>query len=183
MVFVNRNLLSHTQVGKTEFVLSLLNSVPFLPHSCIMNSSPTQNWVLLPLHDQEVDGWAGNHSGNTELPKPSFNLNKGSVQFSSVQLFSPVRLSATPWTAAHQAFLSITNSQNLLKLMSIELVMQSNRLVLCCPLLLPPSIFPSIRVFSKESVLHIRWPKCCHFSFSISPSKEYSGLISFREDW
>ena len=81
MVFVNRNLLSHTQVGKTEFVLSLLNSVPFLPQSCIMNSSPTQSWVLLPLHDQEVDGWAGNHSGNTELPKPSFNLNKGSVQF------------------------------------------------------------------------------------------------------
>ena len=146
MMFANRNLLSHTQVGKTEFVLSLLNSVPFLPHCCVMNSSPTQNWVLLPLHDQEVDDWAGNHSGNTELPKPSFNLlNKGSVQ-----LFSPVQLSATPWTAACQAFLSITNSQNLLKLMSIESVKPSNHLILCCPLLLPPSIFPSIRVFSKQ---------------------------------
>ena len=145
-MFANRNLLSHTQVGKTEFVLSLLNSVPFLPHCCVMNSSPTQNWVLLPLHDQEVDDWAGNHSGNTELPKPSFNLlNKGSVQ-----LFSPVQLSATPWTAACQAFLSITNSQNLLKLMSIESVKPSNHLILCCPLLLPPSIFPSIRVFSKR---------------------------------
>ena len=147
MMFANRNLLSHTQVGKTEFVLSLLNSVPFLPHCCVMNSSPTQNWVLLPLHDQEVDDWAGNHSGNTELPKPSFNLrNKGSVQ-----LFSPVQLSATPWTAACQAFLSITNSQNLLKLMSIASAMPSNHLIFCHPLLLLPSIFPRIRVFSNDS--------------------------------
>ena len=89
----------------------------------------------------------------------------------------------TPWTAACQAFLSITNSQSLLKLMSIELVMPSNHLILCCPLLLLPSIFPSIRVFSNESVLHIRWPKYWSFSFSISPSNEYSGLISFRMDW
>ena len=90
--------------------------------------------------------------------------------FSSVQSFSCVRLFATPWTAACQASLSITNSQSLLKLMSIESVMPSNHLVLCCPLLLPPSIFPSIRVFSSESVLHIRWPKYWSFSFSISPS-------------
>ena len=89
----------------------------------------------------------------------------------------------TPWTAAHQASLSTTNSQSLLKLMSIELVMASNHLILCHPLLLPPSIFPSIRVFSKESVLCIRWLKYCSFSFSISPSNEYSGLISFRMDW
>jgi len=89
----------------------------------------------------------------------------------------------TPWTAAHQASLSITKSQSLLKLMSIESVMPSNHLVLCCPLLLLPSIFPSIRVFSNESVLHIRWPKYWSFSFSISPSNEYSGLISFRMDW
>ena len=89
----------------------------------------------------------------------------------------------TPWTIAQQASLSITNSQSLLKLMSIELVMPSNHLILCCPLLLPPSIFPSIRVFSNESVLHIRWPKYWSFSFSISPSTEYSGLISFRMDW
>ena len=89
----------------------------------------------------------------------------------------------TPWTAALQASLSIVNSQSLLKLMSIELVVTSNHLTLCCPLLLPPSIFPSIRVFSNESVLQIRWPKYWSFSFSISPSNEYSGLISFRIDW
>ena len=89
----------------------------------------------------------------------------------------------TPWTAAHQASLSIAHSWSLDKLMSIALVMPSNHLVLCCPLLLLPSIFPSIRVFSSESVLHIRWPKYWSFSFSISPSKEYSGLISFRIDW
>ena len=89
----------------------------------------------------------------------------------------------TPWTAACQASLFITNSQSLPKLMSIELVMPSNHLILCRPLLLPPSIFPSIRVFSNESVLHITWPKYWSFSFSISPSNEYSGLISFRMDW
>ena len=88
-----------------------------------------------------------------------------------------------PWTAARQASLSITNSQNLLKLISIELVMPFNHLILCCPLLLLPPIFPSIRVFSSESVLRIRWPKYWTFSFSISPSNEYSGLISFRIDW
>ena len=91
-------------------------------------------------------------------------------------------LFATPWTAAHQASLSITISQSLLKLMSIESVMPSNHLIICCPLLLLPSIFPSIRVFSKESVLPIRWPKYWSFSFSISLSNEYSGLISFRID-
>ena len=91
--------------------------------------------------------------------------------------------SVTPWTAARQASLSITNSQSLLKLMSIVLVMPSNHLILCHPLLLPPSTFPSIRVFSNESVLHIRWPKYWSFSFSISPSNEYSGWISFRMDW
>ena len=103
--------------------------------------------------------------------------------FSSVRSLSLVRLFVTPWTAACQASLSITNSQNLLKLMSIELVMPFNHLILCCPLLLPPSIFPTIRVFSNESVLHIRWPKYWSFSFSISPSNEYPGLISFRMDW
>ena len=100
------------------------------------------------------------------------------VQFSSVQSLSHVQLFATPWTAAHQASLSITNSQSLLKLMSIELVMPSNHLILCHSLLLLPSIFPSIRVFSNESVLHIRWRKYWSFSFNISPSNEYSGLIS-----
>ena len=102
---------------------------------------------------------------------------------SSVQLLSHVRIFATPCTAARQASLSITNSRSLLKLMSIELVIPSSHLLLCYPLLLLPSIFPSIRVFSNESVLHIRWPKYWCFSFSISPSNEYSGLISFRMDW
>ena len=102
---------------------------------------------------------------------------------SSVQFLSHVWLSATPWTAACHASISITNSQSLLKLMSIESVMPSNHLILCRPLPLLPSIFPSIRVFSEESVLRIRWPKCWSFSFSISLSNEYSGLISFRMDW
>ena len=92
-------------------------------------------------------------------------------------------LSVTPWTAAHQASLSITNSWSLLKHMSIESVMPSNHLILCCHLLLLPSVFPSIRVFSNESVLCIRWSKYWSFSFSTSPSHEYSGLISFRMDW
>ena len=103
--------------------------------------------------------------------------------FSSVQSFSHVRLFVTPWTAARQASLSITNSQSLLKLMSTELVMPSNHFILCRPLLLLPSTFPSIRVFSKESVLRTRWPKYWSFSFSISPSNEYSRLISLRIDW
>ena len=99
----------------------------------------------------------------------------------SVQLLSHVQLFVTPWTAAHQASLSITNSWSSLRLTSIESVMPSSHLILCRPLLLLPSIFPSIRVFSNESVLHIRWPK--YWSFSISPSNEYSGLNSFRMDW
>ena len=106
-----------------------------------------------------------------------------SVHFSSVQLLGRVWLFATPWTAAHQASLSITNSRSPPKPMSIESVMPSNHLFLCGPLLLPPSVFPSIRVFSDESVLRIRWPKCWSFSFSISPSNEHPGLISFRMDW
>ena len=102
---------------------------------------------------------------------------------SSVQSLSHVRLFATPWTTAHQASLSIINSWSLPKLISIESVMPSNHLILCHTLLLLPSILPSIRVFSKESVLHIRWPKYWSFSFSVSPSNEYSGFISFRMDW
>ena len=105
------------------------------------------------------------------------------VILSSVQSLSHVQLPATPWTAACQTSLSITNFQSLLTLTSIESVMPPNNLILCRPLLLPPSIFPSIRVFSNESVLRIRWPKYWSFSFSISPSNEYSGLISFRMDW
>ena len=104
-------------------------------------------------------------------------------QFSSVQSFCHVRFFLTPRTAAHHASLSITNSQSLFKLMSIELVMPSNHLILHCPLLLLPSIFPSMRVFFSESVLHMRWSEYWSFSFSISPSNEYSGPISFRIDW
>ena len=128
------------------------------------------------------------------LPEPHLwtcvqtNLSRSSFcheehVFGSVQLLSHVQFFVTPWTAAHQASLSITSSQSLLKLVSIKSVMPSNHFILCCPLLLLPSIFPSIRGFSSESVLHIRWPKCWSFSFSITPSNEYSGLISFRIDW
>ena len=111
------------------------------------------------------------------LPFPSPPMS--TVQFSCLVVSD----SATPWTAARQASLSITNSRSLLKLMSIKLVMPSNHLILCCPLLLLPSTFPSIRVFSNESALCIRWPEYWRFSFSISPSNEYSGRISFRMDW
>ena len=107
----------------------------------------------------------------------------GPATGSSVHSLSCIRLFATPWTAARQASLPITNSRSLLKLMSTESVMPSNHLILCHPVLLPPSIFPSIRVFSNESVLYIRWTKYWSFSFSISPSNEYSGLIAFRMDW
>ena len=124
------------------------------------------------------------HSLSMLLSPSDFPLQMlPSVQFCSVQLLSCVRLFATPWTTVCQASLSITNSQSLLKLMSIESVMPSNHLILFHPFLLPPSIFPSFRVFSKESVLHTIWPKYWNFSFSISPSNEYSGLISFRMDW
>ena len=109
-------------------------------------------------------------------------MKQSIYEFAVVQLLSCVRLFATPWTAALQASLSFTISQSSLKLMSIESVMPSNHLVLCHPLLLP-SIFPSIRVFSNESALCIRWPKYWSFSFSINPSNEYSGFLSFRTDW
>ena len=105
------------------------------------------------------------------------------VQFGSGQSFCCVQLLVTPWTAAHQTSLSITNSHSLLKLMVIQSVMPSNYLILCRPLLLPPSFFPSIKVFSDDSFLHIRWPECWSFSFNISPSSGYSGLNSFRMDW
>ena len=124
-------------------------------------------------------------SGRKKWTHPLLRLTetRRCLTFSSVQLLSHVWLFATPWTAACQASLSITNSRNLPKLMSIELVMPSSHLILCRPLLLLPSIFPSIRVFSNESALRIRWPKYWSFSFNISPSNENPGLISFRMDW
>ena len=114
---------------------------------------------------------------------PSLNMQKPLTVFSSVQLLSRVWLFATPWIAVCQASLSLTNSQSLPKPMSIVLVMPSNHLILCRPLLLLPSIFPSIRVFSNESALRIRWPKYWSFIFNVSPSNEHPGLISFRMDW
>ena len=116
----------------------------------------------------------------TKKKRVNSNMN---TQASSVQSLSHIQLFATPWTTACQASLSITNSWSLLTLMSIESVMPSNHLILCHPLLLPLLNFPSIRVFSNESVLHIRWPKDWSFSFSNSSSNEYSGLISFKMDW
>ena len=120
---------------------------------------------------------------NKNTPSPQNKQKNTQRHISSVQLLSHVQLFATPWTVARQVSLSITNSRNLLKLMSIELVMPSSYLILCRPLLLPPSVFPIIRVFSNESVLHVRWPKYWSFSFSISPSNEHPGMISFRMDW
>ena len=120
--------------------------------------------------------------------KPGFDPRSGNFHWrrkrlSLVQLLSHVWLFATPWTAAHEVFLSITNYWSLLRFISIRSVMASNHRIFCLPLLLPPSIFPSTRVFSNESVLYIRWPKHWSFNFSISPSSEYSGLISFKMDW
>ena len=128
--------------------------------------------------------WGGRIASNSSFYFTRLcSFSDRSVQSSLVQLLSCARLFATPWTAARQSSLSITNYRSLLKLMPIELVMPSNHLFLCCPLLLPPSIFPSIRFFSNESALRNRWPKYWSFSFSISPFNEYSGVISFRMDW
>jgi len=134
-----------------------------------------------------MDGWDGDQAAwrplaEADLATACAGVHRVSSNFSSVQLLSRVQLFATPWTAARQASLSITNSRSWLKLMSTESVMPSNHLILCHYLLLP-SNFPIIRVFSNESILHIRCPKYWSFSFSISPFSEYSGLISFRIDW
>ena len=121
--------------------------------------------------------WQGLNFQNIQTAHSTQKQNK------TVQSLSHVQYFVTPWTAAQQVFLSIINTRSLLKLMSIELVMPFNHLILCHPLFLLPWIFPSIRVFSNESVLHIRWLKYWNFSFSISPSNEHPGLISFRMDW
>ena len=126
---------------------------------------------------QALSLWIGSSDSKTQDYQ---TINPQTVQFSSVQPLSSVHLSVIPWTAARQASLFITNSWSLLKLISIESVMPSSHLTLCCPLLLLPPIPPSIRVFSNESTSHMRWPKYWSFSFSISPSNEHPGLISFR---
>ena len=135
------------------------------------------------MSPQEIKMVCKDQRGHMYLSPVSLQLNL-CILFSSI-LFSHSVMSdsVTPWTAACQVSLSITNSQSLFKFRSIESVIPYNHLILCRPLLLPPSIFPSIRVFSNESVLHIRWPKDWSFSFSISPSNEYSGLMSFTMDW
>ena len=123
------------------------------------------------------------HSEWHRLQKTVILLYKNTNMLSPVQSISFIQLFVTPWTVARQAYLSITNSQNLLKLMSIKLVISYSHLILCLPLLLSPSTFPSIRVLSDESTLQSRWPKYWSFNFSISPSNEYSGLISLKIDW
>ena len=151
-----------------------------------------QRWAEIKQRTLSASLWLGLHTENKHLrenwwshfdwhllPPP----NQVIFRFSSVQSLSHFQLFQTPWTAACQVFLSITNSWSLLKLKSTELVMPTNHLILCHPLILLPSIFPSIRVFYNESVLRIRWPKYWSFSLSISPSNEYSGLIFFRMNW
>ena len=153
--------------------------------STLRKSHPSMRAALAYTHDdeearEECDRCLHYKEQQDRKPECTKTFQVSYFHHTSVQWLSHVRIFATPWTAAHQASLSTTNSQSLLKLMSIELVMPSNHLILCHPLLLPP-IFPSIRVFSNESVVHIRWPKYWSFRFSISPSNESSGLISFAK--
>ena len=149
---------------------------------CYSVAMPSSKGSSQPRDQTQVSHIAGGFFTSRATREAPVWHSKCSKIFSSFQSLSRVRLIVTTWTAAPQAFLSITNSWSLLKLMSTKLVMPFNHLILCHPLLLLPSIFPSIRVFSNESALHIRWPKYWSFSFSISPSNEYSGLISFRID-
>ena len=157
---------------------------------CETGHSKLVHWDYLEGWDGEGGGREGGSGWGTHVHPWLIHVNvwqkppqyRKVIQFSSVQLLSHVRLFETPWIAARQASLSITNSRSPPKPVSIESVMPSNHLVLCRPLLLLPSIFPSIRVFSNESSLHIRWPKYWSFSFNISPSSEHPGLISFRRD-
>ena len=160
----------------------------YSPRAC--KESGTQITMKCQLTSEPKPCCPLGHKVRNESKLSSFQYRRGHVPpirclifLTSVQSLSHVWLFATPWTATRQASMSTANSQSLLKFMSIESVMPSNHLILCWPLLFPPSIFPSIRVFSNESVLHIRWPKYWSFSFSISLSNEYSGLLSFRMDW
>ena len=172
--------LSISRKHSLVLVRPVNDSLNFIPAPPLLSSSSHLTLPHLCLHHHIS-------SLTLSLPPPCYKdpmttlVLQGSVQFSSV--LSRIRPFATPWTAGRQASLSITNSRSLPKPMSIESVMPSSHLILCHPLLLLPSIFPSIRIFSNESALHIRWPKYWSFRFNISPSKEHSGLISFRMDW
>ena len=157
------------------------NRCPLYPHTILTNSfsssSSQSQFLLLTTREILCLYWS---PASSSCPNP-MAFSQASVQFSCRSVTSDSFV--TPWIAARQASLYITNSRSLLKLMSFKLVMPSNHLILCCPLFLPPSIFPSIRIFSNKSVLHISWPKYWCFSFSISAFNEYSRLISFRIDW
>ena len=168
---------SHVRLFATLWTVAL--QIPLSMDSWGKNTE----WVAVP--SSRGSSWPKDwtHDFMSSALIDRFFITSAPGKFSSVQLFSLVQLFATPWTAAHQASLSITNSQRVLKLMSIESVMPSNHLILSHPRLLLPSIFLSIKVFSNESVLHIKWPKYWSFSFSINPFNEYSGLISFRIEW
>ena len=193
------NILTFSQITQNIQNTFIPSFCPKLCYYCsilspiLLSESPTnQTWFIMiytvnVLWDLPIHLTLSWFTIILLLPFPTILPEEYTLNFlhgiNSVQSLSCVQHFATPWTAACQPSLSIINSQSLLKLMHIESVMPSNHLILCHPLLLLPSVFPSIRVFSNESVLHIRWPKYCSFSFSISPSNEYSGLISFRIDW
>ena len=158
--------------GCTSLVAQMVKHLP------IMRETQVQSLG----REDPLEKETATHSSTLAWKTPGTE-QRGRLHFSSVQLLCRVQLFVTPWTTVHQASLSITNSQSLSKLMSIELVMPSSHLILCHPLLLLPSVFPNIRGFSNESALHIRWPKYWSCSFNISPSSEHPGLISFRMDW
>ena len=168
---------SNSRIAYHRDPLSTIALVFLCKYLCIWHVSYQRQPMVIRVHFEliKIHSWFYCMSKNLRI------LHFLSVQFSSVAQSCPIF--ATPWTAARQTSLSITNSQSLPKPMSIELVMPPNHLILCCPLLLLPSIFPSIKVFSNESAFHIRWPKYWSFSFNISPSNEHPGLISFRMDW
>ena len=178
---IYRDAISPFFLPPTTSCLSLFSSLPYLPSA--------HNSFLLTSGNINTAYYTGFKWKASKVEMSVFisGISLADLEdwflFSSVQLLSCVQLCATPWTVAHQASMSITNSLSLLKLRSIKLVMPSNHLILCRSFLLPPSIFPSVRVFSKDSVLCIRWPKYWSFRFSITPSNEYSGLISSRIGW